>query len=141
MASHRLAVIAAASLAPAEGAFGACMPDHRVRPGEGAGGVRLGMSEAQVVKVLGRPDQRRATGDGQAGVIDLTWPGIRVRRWAGPGGRVIDIAITDRGIRMPNGIGVGSTADAVRAKLPRARTGTDPCLCTLGDRARCSRLG
>lgn len=133
MYPRSLAVIAAASLAPAASAFGAPMPDHQVRPGQGAGGVRLGMSEAQVIKVLGRPQHRRATRTELGAFVDLAWPGIRVRRWDGAGGRVIHIDVTDRGIRMPNGIGVGSTAAAVRAQLPGAESGSGPHECTLGE--------
>lgn len=133
MYPRSLAVIAAASLAPAASAFGAPMPDHQVRPGEGAGGVRLGMSEAQVIKVLGRPQQRRTMRTEVGAFVELAWPGIRVRRWEGPGGRVIHIHVTDRGIRMAGGIGVGSTAADVRAGLPGAVCGSDPPVCTLGE--------
>lgn len=133
MYPRSLAVIAAASLAPAASAFGAPMPDHRVRPGEGAGGVRLGMSEAQVIKVLGRPQRRHALRTAQGAFVDLSWPGIRVRRWEGAGGRVIHVEVTDRGIRMPNGIGVGSTAADVRAGLPTAACASGAAECTLGE--------
>ena len=133
MEPRNLAVIAASSLAPGTAAFGVPMPDHQVRHGQGAGGVRLGMSEAQVVKVLGRPAVRRSARTELGTFVDLTWPGIQVRRWEGAGGRVVTITVTDRGIRMANGIGVGSTVAAVRARLPRARCGSDPLLCTLGD--------
>lgn len=133
MYPRSLAVIAAASLAPAASAFGAPMPDHQVRPGQGAGGVRLGMSEAQVIKVLGRPERRNTTRTDVGAFVDLAWPGIRVRRWDGAGGRVMHIDVTDRGIRMPNGIGVGSTAAAVRAQLPGAACESDPRVCRLGE--------
>lgn len=135
MDAHRLAVIAAASLAPGASAFGRPLPDHQVRPGRGAGGVRLGMSEAQVIAVLGRPMHRQGARTSAGNVVDLEWPGIEVRRWEGPGGRVIAVATTDRGIRLPNGIGVGSTMAAVRAALPAATPGDDPLTLVLGHAA------
>lgn len=133
MTPRGLARIAAASLAPAAGAVRPPLPDHRIRPGIGAGGVRLGMSEGQVLMVLGQPDARhpRSTGDGA--VIDLAWPGITVRRWDGPGGRVLQVEITDRGIRLDNGIGVGSTRSAIRAAFPGSRCDGARSLCTVDE--------
>lgn len=133
MSSRALALIAVASLAPAAAALGALTPDHRVRPGVGAGGVRLGMTEGQVLRVLGKPDARVLARTDLGSFIDLTWPGIEVRRWDGAGGRVVNIAITDRGIRMDNGIGVGSPLARVRTAFPKAECETADRMCMLGD--------
>ena len=133
MTTRGLAIIAAASLAPAAGAIGTPLPDHLIRPGVGAGGVRLGMSEGQVLKVLGQPERRVPRRTELGTFIDLTWPGISVRRWDGAGGRVVNIEVTDRGIRMRNDIGVGSTRSAVRKALPGADCDESPLLCILGD--------
>lgn len=133
MTTRGLALIAAASLAPAAGAIGTPLPDHLIRPGVGAGGVRLGMSEGQVLKVLGQPAARTPRRTELGTFIDLSWPGIRVSRWDGAGGRVVDIEITDRGIRMRSGIGVGSTRAAVRKAVPRAECDESPRICTIGE--------
>lgn len=120
MTPHGLAPIAAASLAPGETAFGPAMPDHRVHPGVGAGGVRLGMSEGQVLRVLGRPDDRHVVQGATGRLVRLLWTGIAVTRWAGAGGRVVGIAITDRGIRLEDGTGVGTPRALVRRRFPQA---------------------
>ena len=120
MTPYGLAPIAAASLAPGETAFGPSMPDHRVHPGAGAGGVRLGMSEGQVLRVLGRPDDRREVQGATGRLVHLLWTGIAVTRWAGAGGRVVGIAITDRGIRLEDGTGVGTPRMHLRRRFPRA---------------------
>ena len=122
MTPNGLAPIAAASLAPGETAFGPAMPDHRVHPGVGAGGVRLGMSEGQVLRVLGRPDERHMVQGATGRLVHLLWTGIAVTRWAGAGGRVVGIAITDRGIRLEDGTGVGTPRMQVRRRFPRALT-------------------
>ena len=123
MTPHGLAPIAAASLAPGETAFGPAMPDHRVHPGVGAGGVRLGMSEGQVLRVLGRPDDRRVVQGATGRLVRLRWTGIAVTRWAEPGGRVVGIAITDRGIRLKDGTGVGTPRTMVLRRFPQAIAG------------------
>lgn len=133
MSSRALALIAAASLAPASAALGALTPDHRVQPGVGAGGVRLGMSEGQVLRVLGRPDSRRKARTELGAFVDLRWPGISVRRWDGAGGRVVSIAVTDRGIRTIEGVGVGSPLSRVRSAFPAAACEASPTVCTVGD--------
>lgn len=133
MTTRGLALIAAASLAPAAGAIGSPLPDHLIRPGVAAGGVRLGMSEGQVLKVLGQPDARVPRRNELGAFIDLSWPGISVRRWDGAGGRVVNIAITDRGIRTRGGIGVGSPRTAVRKAFPAAHCDESPRLCTIGE--------
>jgi hypothetical protein len=133
MSSRALALIAVASLAPAAAALGVPNPDHRLRNGIGAGGVRLGMSEGQVLQVLGRPDDRRAMRTELGAFVDLSWPGLTVRRWDGAGGRVVNIAVTDRGIRMANGIGVGSSLARVRSAFPKASCDTSPLVCTIGN--------
>jgi hypothetical protein len=133
MDPHGHAFIAAASLAPGAGAAGMPFPDHLIRPGIGAGGVRLGMSEGQVLRVLGRPDHRIATRDDLGAFVRLTWAGIGVIRWDGPGGRVIEITVTDRGIRMANGVGVGTPLLQARRALYPATFGSAPTVCTIGE--------
>ncbi len=132
MPNRSRALLAMASLAPAA-ALGAPTPDHGFVPGVGAGGVRLGMSEGEVLKVLGRPAARRRVRTDLGSFVEMTWPGISVRRWDGAGGRVIGIAVTDRGIRMANGIGVGSCLARVRSAFPRAACEPSPAVCVLGD--------
>ena len=88
-------------------------PDHLIRPGIGAGGVRIGMTEGQTLRVLGAPESR----EDHDGIIEIIWPGIAVRAIAGPGGRVIEVLVTDRGIRTAEGIGVGSTVAEVKATV------------------------
>jgi hypothetical protein len=134
MDPHGLALIAAASLAPSAGGTGVPSPDHMIRPGIGAGGVRLGMSEGQVLRALGRPDTRVTSRDGGGSTVRLSWAGIAVLRWDGPGGRVIDICVTDRGIRMANGVGVGTSLARVRRALPGATCDSSPAVCTIGAR-------
>lgn len=88
-------------------------PDHLIRPGIGAGGVRIGMTEGQTLRVLGAPESR----EDHDGIIEIIWPGIAVRAIAGPGGRVTEVLVTDRGIRTAEGIGVGSTVAEVKATV------------------------
>lgn len=133
MDRHALAMIAAASLAPSTGPRGAPSPDHVIRPGIGAGGVCLGMSEGQALRVLGPPDVRIAIDDDDDAAVRLTWAGISILRWDGPGGRVNDISVTDRGIRMVNGVGVGTPLARVRRAFPRAALTSSPLLCVLGE--------
>jgi hypothetical protein len=75
--------------------------------------VRIGMTEGQSLRVLGAPAAREE----RNGVVTITWPGIAVRAHAGPGGRVISVRVTDRGIRTREGLGVGSTVTEVRGTV------------------------
>ena len=69
----------------------------------------------KVLRVLGKPDSRETARTDLGAFVDLSWPGIQVRRWDGAGGRVIDIAVKDlaaRGIliRSPSSRGVAEEA-------------------------------
>jgi hypothetical protein len=75
--------------------------------------VRIGMTEGQTLRVLGAPESR----EDHDGIIEIIWPGIAVRAIAGPGGRVTEVLVTDRGIRTAEGIGVGSTVAEVKATV------------------------
>lgn len=117
-------------------------PDHLIRPGIGAGGVRIGMSEGQVLRVLGAPASRTQAD----GLIHIEWPGIAVRLIAGPGGRLIEVAVTDRGIRTAEGLGVGSTVAQVKRIVhnPECEPGRIIRMATdalPGDRITTFRLG
>ena len=93
----------------------------------------LSPAAADLLRVLGKPDSRRKASTELGTFIDLRWPGISVRRWDGAGGRVVNIAVTDRGIRTDNGIGVGTPLSRVRSAYPKATCEASPVLCMIGD--------
>jgi hypothetical protein len=80
-----------------------------IRPQQGMSGVWLGMSKAQVRAKLGRP-----VGSGGGRVYyPRVWVGFRL-------GRVTEITTTRWAERTRSGVGVRSTAAAVRRAYPSA---------------------
>jgi hypothetical protein len=106
-------------------AHGRTAADLRIAPGRSIGKVRLGMTEAQVRGVMGRPQfvVRRAGAFGlrsleyQYGLADYT---VRLSGRAGRL-RVVRVGTTLVRERTPNGLGPGSTERAVRRAYPGLR--------------------
>ena len=114
-----LAVLAAGS------AQGAAERDALVRPGVGIGRVRLGMTKAEVVRALGRPQlvNRRLERGFSSRYVEYAWD---YTRWtvgfAGRGDdlRVTKVATTLRAQRTPRRIGVGSRVREILRAYPNA---------------------
>jgi hypothetical protein len=101
-----LVLLAALAPAPSAGA--------RIVPGQSIGGVRLGMTEAQVRKVLGTPlgvEQRRGRFGARRLALHFGYAAYDVELEARRSGalRVVEIATGLRSERLPNGIAVGAT--------------------------------
>ena len=124
-AAAALATVAAATTVAAVSA--APQRDLLVRPGVSVGKIRLGMSEAQLRRAVGRPSY----------VVGRTrvFGGVRLEYQYGLNGeysvvlrgragspRVVSVATFLRRERLPNGIGVGSRPKQLRAAFgPRLR--------------------
>jgi hypothetical protein len=122
-----LTVVAAVLIAAVLAAASAAAPqrDALIRPGIGIGEVRLGMSRADVQRVLGAPTlvNRRLKVGFRDDYLELDWDssawrvGIRGR----PGAwRVVRIGTTTRSERTASGIGTGSTLPVVVRRYPSA---------------------
>jgi hypothetical protein len=115
-----LVVALGAALLLASSAAASPARDAVVRPGVSVGKIRLGMSEAQLRRAMGRP----AYVAGRTKVFG----GVRVEYQFGidadytvelrgrPGAlRVVEVSTSLRSQRLPNGLGVGSRVRALRA--------------------------
>jgi hypothetical protein len=112
----------------------------RLTPGQGVAGVKLGETQAQVVRQLGQPrvktffvDPCRSLGPGCDAVPGRggTWSYPQMSVVFGPDWRVSGVSY--RGARLSaKGVGVGSSLVAVRAAYPGVScTGAKQRLCTL----------
>jgi len=88
----------------------------------GIAGARIGNSKAEVRAALGTPRSvvKRDTDFGETTTFSYRG-GLRVNFL---GGEVTLAGTTGRGDRTARGIGVGSTEQAVKAKVPRVRCAT-----------------
>jgi hypothetical protein len=116
----------AAALALAAGSAGAA-PERTalIRPAQGIGKLRLGMSQPEVRRALGRPRAvvRRPAGFGLRSIEwEYGYASYRVR-FFGPAGRLrtTRIGTTLRRERTPRNVGVGSRERAVRRVYPGLR--------------------
>lgn len=132
MTARRIALVATATVLLSGTTALAVIPESDViRPGKGAAGVRLDMTEAQVVKILGTPSKRAVAKTELGTYVNLTYPGMVVRRWKGTNGRVVNIDVTSRRIRTWYDVGVGSTLAKLRNDFPKVTCETRR-ICTLG---------
>jgi hypothetical protein len=95
-------------------------------PQQGMAGVRLGMTEAQVRGVLGRPTSIAHPRNEILGRFTLLRYGaIGISLFSGSGGRVFAIATTGRSQRTTRGVGVGFPEASVRRLVPGVRCRTE----------------
>lgn len=91
-------------------------------PQQGMAGVRLGMTEAHVRSVLGRPTSATSPSAEITGRVRLLRYGsLSVLLIPSRGGRVFSISTTGRTQRTVRGVGVGSSEAAVRTLVRGAR--------------------
>lgn len=112
------AIAMAGALAPVI-VFAAGENGKLIAPGEGIGAARLGMTEAQAIAAMGKPDQRLHV---TTGYLDL-FGGIRV--FLGEDGRAVRIETDDDGFRTGKGLGVGSTEKEIVAALGKPALAED----------------
>ena len=124
---RRSALFAAlvAAVAATASAHGAVDGDALIRPGVGIGKVRLGMAQAQVFRLLGRPSvvNRRLTYGFGMRYVEYDWGfGTWTVGFTGRRGdlRVSKIGTTLRRERTARRVGVDSTARAVLRAFPNA---------------------
>lgn len=133
MNARRIALTVAAALVIPGATALAMIPENLViRPGRGAAGVRLGMTQAKVVALRGTPMRTTTVRTGLGTFVELTYPGMVVRRWTGANGRVVNVDVTSRRIRTWYDVGVGSTIAQVKAGFPKVTCETTPVICMLG---------
>jgi hypothetical protein len=89
--------------------------DAVVVPQRSIAGIRLGMTQAQVKRVLGKPKQIQRGRNGFGRFVAFQYQNLRVFFQGTL--RVTSISTTRRGERTQNGIGIGSTERAVRKKV------------------------
>ena len=116
----------------AAGASAATESTQLIRPSQGIGKVRLGMSDADLRRVLGRPRVAipRSAGFGRRTVdYEFGYGEYGVRLFGTPGRlRVVRVTTTLRRERTPSGIGPGSSERALLRAYPALRC---PRLATL----------
>jgi hypothetical protein len=118
-----VAVVAVAGVA----AVSASATEATIIPGVGVGKVKLGMTQAQVLRLLGKDYavNERATVRGAA-YRELQW---NFASWSvgllqtGKTWRVVQVGTTVRGQRTPNKIGAGSTLKSVLRAFPHVMCG------------------
>jgi hypothetical protein len=115
--------LVAVSLFLAPSAAGVPDVDHRLRYGDAIGRVQLGMTLAQVRRVLGREwaVSKRERRSGRLRYLELqfdySWWTVGLMRRANGEYRTVRIGTVARGQRTPERLGVGSTYRAVRREL------------------------
>lgn len=114
-------VLAAASAALARPA----VAETAIRPGVGIGPIRLGMTEQQVRRALGRPDNVQRARAGRIYVVSLNFylRGDYRVTLRGPRGavRVSLVGTVSRDEKTPNGLGIGSSERDLRRAYPTLR--------------------
>lgn len=115
-----LAALLPIALLTACGSGDAARSAPSIRPGESIAGVRLGMAEARVRRVLGEPDQVRPSGL-HGGWETYVYRGRRLHVTIADRARVWDVRTLSPADRTAGGVGVGSTEAEVREDLPRLR--------------------
>ena len=93
--------------------------EGRIVPQQGIGGLRLGMTEAQVKAKAGSPKRVERGNTEIGGYTTFHYPTFTVTFFAGP--RVTQMRTISPKERTISGIGVGSTRSAVAAKVPGAK--------------------
>lgn len=99
--------------------------DSAIRLGDGIGPIRLGMTEAQVRRALGRPDNVRRARAGRIHIVSLNYylrGEYRVTLRGPRGGvRVSLVGTISRQQRTPGGLGIGSSETRLRDTYPNLR--------------------
>jgi hypothetical protein len=117
-----LIVLAALALASTAGA--AAQRDELIRPGVGIGKIRLGMTEAQVRRALGRPFASRSKREGFGRLrVELQFEdGYTFVTLAGRQGalRVVGVSTLKESEQTPQGVRVGTRDDASRGSTRRS---------------------
>jgi hypothetical protein len=116
-----LALAAPAAAAPAQTARPTLVPQASMA------GVKLGMSKDRVRALLGRPAESVSRTDdfGRATTWYFSGPKVHVTFRAGVRRPEVSSLVTRRGVTRPaEGVGVGSTEAAVRAKVDGVRCET-----------------
>jgi hypothetical protein len=109
--------------------------EQRVVPQRGIGPIRLGMSSAAVENRFGPADHERHATDAATGSAVTVWTydlhALRVELRLVRGRiRVASLALTDRVTAERQALGIGSTEDSLRSRLPGLRCAP------IGSRAR-----
>ena len=119
-----LGVVATAVLAP--------VADARIVPQHGIAGVAIGMSQAQVRAVRGKPVRVVRGAHEFRPYVDFHYSRLRVSFQGRE--RVTFVSTTRRSERTPTGVGVGSTERAVRRGVRgvRCRTELGARFCLVG---------
>jgi hypothetical protein len=118
----RVALTCAAGVALASPAVASQSRDALLRPGVGVGKLRLGMTQAEAVRALGKPALvRRRERDGRRGYVEYSW-GRNASDWIVGFGSLAGapralFITTTRPERTRAGVGVGSTRTQLRREL------------------------
>jgi hypothetical protein len=103
------AVVAAVTLACPPGGVGAIVPQ------QGIAGVRLGMKQARVRTLLGRPVRAIHDKNAFGRYTELRYPGLRVTFQGNS--TVTNVSTTRRSEHTARGVGVGVTEAVLRARV------------------------
>ena len=123
--SRLISVSVASAVALSAGGAGLAGAPPLVVPGVGIGGVRLGMSQAEVRSVLGDPTKvTTATGCcGPIRELDYAKLGLAVSFLASPFRHVSWITSTSTAFRTTAGAGVGSTKSVLQKDVAGVQCG------------------
>ena len=98
----------------------------KIVPQHGIAGAELGMTQEQVRRVLGTPDQITHLHNDFSGTTNVVYRyGLTSVTFAGAGLGVTTIDTTSRRQRTARGVGVGSTRASVRSRVKGATCRTD----------------